>query len=298
MFPSADGDRKQAVDGCSALVSEVYWVHMEFACCTEGLRKKETIHMLQDTMLKAPCTQDRLQLTPAGAVNQVSGQLYPWQHGYFVFSAESDAEGSNKKYLELYNRIARFYRLSNKLYFALKFGGERRYRQQFLSSLELHDGDLILETSVGSADNFPYLGVKAELYGLDISSGMLKQAVRNLRRWKLQAKLFQGQAEQLPFASDVFDCVYHVGGINYFSDPAAAVLEMIRVAKPGSKLMIADETEQLVKGTYENTPLVKEYFQQDRKLPEIAGLIPQEMLELEYKEVCKGLMYCITFRKP
>lgn len=73
---------------------------------------------------------------------------------------------------------------------------------------------------------------------------------------------------------------------------------MIRVAKPGSKLMIADETEQLVKGTYENTPLVKEYFQQDRKLPEIAGLIPQEMLELEYKEVCKGLMYCITFRKP
>ncbi|WNS46570.1 methyltransferase domain-containing protein [Paenibacillus sp. MMS20-IR301] len=254
--------------------------------------------MLQDEMLMDPYTKDKLQLTPAGAVNIQNGQQYPWQHGYFVFLAESAAEGSNKKYLELYNRIARFYRLSNTLYFALKFGGERRYREQFLSSLALQDGDSILETSAGSADNFPYLGVKAELYGLDISSGMLKQAVRNLRRWKLEARLFQGQAEQLPFADNVFDCVYHVGGINYFSDPAAAVLEMIRVAKPGTKLMIADETEQLVKGTYGKVPVVKGYFQQKEQLPGIAGLIPQEMLELEYKEVCKGLMYCITFRKP
>ncbi|MNR28636.1 hypothetical protein D3C85_1459670 [compost metagenome] len=64
---------------------------------------------------------------------------------------------------------------------------------------------------------------------------MLKQAVRNLRRWKLKAELFQGQAEHLPFQDNVFDCVYHVGGINYFSNPARAVLEMIqwRKAAPG-----------------------------------------------------------------
>ncbi|KAI7258726.1 hypothetical protein KC345_g10493 [Hortaea werneckii] len=188
--------------------------------------------------------------------------------------------------------------MSNKAYFALKFGGECSYREQFLSSLELRDGDRVLETSVGSGDNFPYLGLQAELYGLDISSGMLKQAARNLRRWKLQAHLFQGQAEKLPFQDNVFDCVYHVGGINYFSDPAAAVLEMIRVAKPGTKLMIADETEKLVKGTYGKVPVVKGYFQPGEDMPGILGLIPHEMQEIEYREVCKGLMYCITFRKP
>lgn len=219
--------------------------------------------MLQADILRDPFTYDELKLEGTGAVNPESGRKYPLKQG-FRFLGEADAEGSNKKYLELYNRIARFYRLSNKAYFVLKFGGERRYREQFLSSLELREGDLVLETSVGSGDNFPYLGAHTELYGLDISSGMLKQAVRNLRRWKLQAHLFQGQAEKLPFRDNVFDCVYHVGGINYFSDPGAAVLEMIRVAKPGTRLMIADETEKLVKGTYGKVPVVKGYFQQGR----------------------------------
>jgi ubiquinone/menaquinone biosynthesis C-methylase UbiE len=254
--------------------------------------------MLNAEMLRDPQTREPLLLEQDGAVNAVSGTSYPKTGGYYSFLKEEAAEGSNKKYLELYNRIARFYRLSNKAYFALKFGGERSYREQFLSELELKDGLHVLETSVGSGDNFPYLDAKVQLYGLDISSGMLKQAVRNLRRWGMSAELFQGTAEALPFADNTFDCVYHVGGINYFSDPHRAVLEMIRVAKPGTKLMIADETEKLVKGTYEKVPVVKGYFGQQKELPQMMSYIPEEMTELAYKEVCKGLMYCITFRKP
>lgn len=253
--------------------------------------------MLHAEMLRDPQTKERLLLEPAGAVNTVSGQIYPQTNGYYTFLEEAAAEGSNKKYLELYNRIARFYRLSNKAYFTLKFGGERSYREQFLSELELQDSHHVLETSVGCGDNFPYLNAKVQLYGLDISSGMLKQAVRNLRRWGMTAELFQGTAEALPFADNTFDCVYHVGGINYFSDPHLAVLEMIRVAKPGTKLMIADETEKLVKGTYEKVPVVKGYFGKQEGLPQIMSYIPDTMTELVYKEVCKGLMYCITFRK-
>lgn len=254
--------------------------------------------MMQAEILRDPETYEILELTSSGAVNPANGQVYPWQHGFFAFLKEADTEGSNKKYLEMYNKIARFYRLSNKAYFALKFRGERNYRRQFLAALELRDGDRVLETSVGSGDNFPYIAQKVQLFGLDISSGMLKQAVRHLRRWKLKAELFQGQAEHLPFQDNVFDCVYHVGGINYFSDPGRAVLEMIRVAKSGTRLMIADETEKLVKGTYEKVPLVKGYFEPGKALPGILGLIPENMLEIEYREVCKGMMYCITFRKP
>ncbi|MCE3199854.1 hypothetical protein [Paenibacillus sonchi] len=62
--------------------------------------------------------------------------------------------------------------------------------------------------------------------------------------------------------------------------------------------MIADETEKLVKGTYEKVPVVKGYFHQGKELPGILGLVPENMLEIEYREVCKGMMYCITFRKP
>ncbi|WP_310832298.1 class I SAM-dependent methyltransferase [Paenibacillus pedocola] len=254
--------------------------------------------MMNAEILRDPQTMEQLLLEPAGAVNAVSRKIYPKDGGYYSFLEEAAAEGSNKKYMELYNRIARFYRLSNKAYFALKFGGERSYRQQFLSELELLDGQHVLETSVGSGDNFLYLNAKVQLYGLDISSGMLKQAMRNLRRWGMTAELFQGEAEALPFRDNSFDCVYHVGGINYFSDPLRAVLEMIRVAKPGTKLMIADETEKLVTGTYQKVPVVKEYFGQQKDLPQIMNCIPDAMMELTYKEVCKGLMYCITFRKP
>jgi hypothetical protein len=87
------------------------------------------IPMIQAGMLQDPYTLDKLQLTPAGAVNPESGQHYPCRDGFFAFLTEAAAEGSNKKYLELYDRIARFYRLSNKIYFALKFGGERRQRR-------------------------------------------------------------------------------------------------------------------------------------------------------------------------
>ncbi|MNR54717.1 hypothetical protein D3C85_1749500 [compost metagenome] len=53
-----------------------------------------------------------------------------------------------------------------------------------------------------------------------------------------------------------------------------------------------------MKGTYQKVPVVKGYFGQQKDLPQIMNYIPDAMTELTYKEVCKGLMYCITFRKP
>jgi len=45
-------------------------------------------------------------------------------------------------------------------------------------------------------------------------------------------------------------CVFHVGGINFFSDKARAIREMLRVAKPGSKIIIADETSDFIDQQY------------------------------------------------
>jgi len=88
---------------------------------------------------------------------------------------------------------------------------------------------------------------------------MLRKCRKNLRKWKRAAKLFHGEAEHLPFRDEV-DVVFHVGGINFFNDKAGAIQEMVRVAKPGTKIVIVDETEKLVKEQYEKTPLVGKYF--------------------------------------
>src|SRR5690625_3915968 len=167
------------------------------------------------------------------------------------FIQKEDIDGNNKKYLTLYDRIARLYNVSNKIYFKFKFGGEKNYRNELLSEHEIEANDKEIEISEGTDDNFRLLQKNIKLYGLDISLGMLKQAKRHLKKWKLQAKLFQGTAEFLPFKDESFDVVYHVGGINYFNDKQKVIHEMIRIAKSGSKIVIADETEKLVTGTYQ-----------------------------------------------
>ncbi|CAM3402312.1 MULTISPECIES: class I SAM-dependent methyltransferase [Saccharibacillus] len=214
------------------------------------------------------------------------------------FPEASGAVGDNGKYRSMYDRIAPFYNLSNKVYFRLKFGGEEAYRRQFLDELEIPPGGCVLEVSCGTGDNFPYLPADIELHGLDLSLGMLNVCRKHLRKWKRSASLYQATAERLPFGDDFFDTVYHVGGINFFNDGAQAVREMIRVAKPGTKIVIVDETERLASGTYEKIPFVGRRFKQRAEIVVPVRLIPDGMLEVEAREICRGLMYCLTFRVP
>jgi len=255
--------------------------------------KNETIKILRD-----PKSFEDIILNKDKVIMNSLGEIYEIEQGILKFIKESDVEGNNKKYLQLYDKIARFYNLANKIYFLFKFGGEQNYRNQFLSELEIKPNDRVIEISVGTADNFRFLPNDIELFGLDISMGMLKQARRHLKKWGIEAELFQGMAEFLPFKDESFDVVYHVGGINYFSDKEKAIHEMIRIAKCGSKIVIVDETEKLVKETYRKNPVTKKYYNNDSDVIAPIHVIPQDMKDIKYREICKGLMYCLTFRKP
>lgn len=224
--------------------------------------------------------------------------IYIQPNGVMQMIGYDHITGNNRKYLELYDKIAPLYRISNAVYFALKFGGEASYRQEFLAELEINPGDKVLETSVGAGDNFRYLHDDVELYGLDLSYGMLKQAVKNTRRWKKQAYFFQGNAELLPFMDNFFDVVFHVGGINFFNDRQSAINEMIRVAKSGTKIVIVDETEKLIESTYKRTPITKGYYETANEIGAPIEFVPNNMLNVTCREICQGLMYCLTFRKP
>lgn len=224
--------------------------------------------------------------------------MYIHPNGIMQMVDEAGITGNNRKYLELYDKIAPLYRIANAMYFLLKFGGEKRYRNEFLSELEIKPGDKVLETSVGAGDNFQYMPRDTRLYGLDLSYGMLNQATKNMKKWKQVAYLFQGNAEVLPFRNNCFDAVFHVGGMNFFNDKQTAILEMIRVAKSGTKIVIVDETEKLIESTYKKTPITKAYFQKAQQIGAPLKYIPDNMHDISCKEICKGLMYCLTFRKP
>jgi ubiquinone/menaquinone biosynthesis C-methylase UbiE len=126
---------------------------------------------------------------------------------------------------------------------------------------------------------------------------MLNNCQANLRRWQMEADLYRCNAETLPFTDNSFDVVFHVGGINFFNDRAKAIREMIRVAKPGSLLLIADETEKHVKEVFEKG--LGGYYK-NRKVPVSApvDLVPPEMQEVHLESLRSGMFYALTFRKP
>jgi hypothetical protein len=74
---------------------------------------------------------------------------------------------------------------------------------------------------------------------------------------------------------------------------------MIRVAKPGSLILIVDETEEHVKGAYENIPYTREFYKgRTEAVTAPVDLVPAEMEEVRVESIFNGRLYALTFRKP
>lgn len=246
-------------------------------------------------LLCDPETHEALEFQADALVNVRSGKRYPLQDGIPAFAG--NVSGQNKKYQALYDRIAAFYDSSEKLYSWLK--RKQDPRRVYLHELDIPSGARILEVSVGTGANLRYLPSDATCFGLDLSWGMLRKCRKNLRKWKRAAELFHGEAEHLPFRDGVFDVVFHVGGINFFNDKAGAIQEMIRVARPGTKIVIVDETEKVVKEQYERTPFIGKYFKKRADaVTDPSILVPGSMQEVSCRQIVDGKAYCLTFRKP
>jgi ubiquinone/menaquinone biosynthesis C-methylase UbiE len=250
----------------------------------------QTLELLRD-----PETGGALELSGDTLLNPATGRRYPLREGVPVFIDQ--VSGANKKYQEMYDRLAPGYDFAERVFYW--FTRKPNYRLEFAQDLEVQSGARVLEVSVGTGANLRLFPATIDFYGLDLSAGMLRKCQRNLQKSGRTARLFQGEAEKLPFRDEVFDCVYHVGGINFFNDTEGAIHEMIRVAKPGTKILISDETQRVVEGQYRKTPIAREYYKtEERKAACPIDMIPKEMEELQTREIAQGRMYCLTFRKP
>jgi ubiquinone/menaquinone biosynthesis C-methylase UbiE len=228
-----------------------------------------------------------------------SGESFPVRDGIPAFLKPEDLTGDNGKYNRLYENIGGFYDDTQRVFCAFRGVELDSYFNNYMSLLKVKAGDSVLESSVGTGLNFKYMPRGARLSGLDLSAEMLANCQANMRRWGMEADLYLGNAEGLPFADASFDVVYTCGAFNFFSDRAKAVREMIRVARPGAHLMIEDETEEYVKSTYEKIPYTRGFFKdrgQAVKVP--IEMVPAEMEEVKVEMLKEGKFYAITFRKP
>jgi ubiquinone/menaquinone biosynthesis C-methylase UbiE len=259
--------------------------------------RPQTVALLQN-----PFTQEPLHVVcEDGRENLVSssGERFPVRDGIATFLKPEDLTGDNGKYNHLYETIGGFYDDTQRVFAAFRGLEINSYFENYMSLLEVKAGDSVLETCVGTGLNFKYTPHGVKLAGLDLSSEMLANCQANLRRWKMEADLYLGNAENLPFVDSSFDAVYTAGGFNFFSDRAKAVSEMIRVAKPGGHLMIEDETEEYVKSTYENIPFTSSFYSNRKEAVKVPiDLVPPEMEDIHLEMLKEGKFYAITFRKP
>jgi ubiquinone/menaquinone biosynthesis C-methylase UbiE len=253
-------------------------------------------------LLQSPFTGEPLHVVSNKGCEELvssSDERFPIRNGIPAFLKPEDLTGDNGKYNRLYETIGGFYDDTQRVFGAFRGVALDSYFENYMSLLDVKPGDSVLETSVGTGLNFKYLPRGVKLSGLDLSQEMLTNCQNNLRRWQMEADLYLGNAESLPFADSSFDVVFTCGGFNFFSDRTKAIREMIRVAKPGGRLMIEDETEEYVKSTYENIPFTSSFYSNRKETVTVPiDLVPPEMEDIHLEMLKEGKFYAITFRKP
>lgn len=189
-------------------------------------------------------------------------------------------------------------------------GGRERYIERMqLDALESAGTEpiRILEVGIGAGANLPLLqqhlplDVDVELWGLDLSRGMLLQcALRTEWLYAIpRVRLLLGDAHNLPFQDDQFDRVFHVGAINGYRDPTVALREMARVARPKTPIVVVDEEldpkrDHALCHRIAFSSLT--WFDSNPRAPK--HLVPKECLASAKVTPVSRFYYCLTFEKP
>jgi demethylmenaquinone methyltransferase/2-methoxy-6-polyprenyl-1,4-benzoquinol methylase len=142
----------------------------------------------------------------------------------------------------MFDRIARRYDLLNHL---LSAGVDVLWRRRALDALGPQRPMRVLDLCTGTAD----LLIEAlrrdprrRGVGIDLSLEMLGRGAGKLRARGLasRAALVAGAAEQLPFADEAFDAALVAFGVRNLSDTRAALRELVRVLRPGGRLIVLE----------------------------------------------------------
>ncbi len=121
-------------------------------------------------------------------------------------------------------------------------GLHRRWKRRLARLAAVQPGDQALDLCCGTGDiSFALAQKGARVTGLDFSPEMLAVAgERSPKSTAHSPKFMQGDAQQLPFPDESFDIVTVGYGLRNLASWEAGLAEMVRVAKPGARLLVLD----------------------------------------------------------
>ena len=134
----------------------------------------------------------------------------------------------------MFDTVARRYDLTNDLMTA---GIQRSWRRSMVEAVAPRSGDLVLDLAAGTGcSSEPFTAHGATAVPCDFSVGMLQQGKKDRPGLPFVA----GDGTRLPFLDDTFDALTISYGLRNFVDPVAGLKEMLRVTRPGGRLVVCE----------------------------------------------------------
>ncbi|HET9391021.1 MAG TPA: bifunctional demethylmenaquinone methyltransferase/2-methoxy-6-polyprenyl-1,4-benzoquinol methylase UbiE [Steroidobacteraceae bacterium] len=180
----------------------------------------------------------------------------------------------------VFDSVATRYDLMNDL---MSGGLHRLWKRFTLTLANLREGQTALDVAGGTGDLAAGLarqvGRRGRVVLTDINASMLARGRDRLIDAGLAGNLHyvQANAERLPFASAMFDCVTIGFGLRNVTDKPAALASMQRVLKPGGQLLVLEFSHPVAPGL---NPLYDTYS--FRILPLLGQLVAGDEASYRY----------------
>ena len=120
---------------------------------------------------------------------------------------------------------------------------------------------------------------------VDATASMLEEGKREAEKVQLENLCFvKGYAEELPFLDNSFDLVFSRLAFHHFTDVSRAFSEMVRVLKPGGKLLLVDmaAAEETLRTTEDQLETLRDPSHvKNLSLAEMKGLFESHKLVIE-----------------
>ena len=132
--------------------------------------------------------------------------------------------------------------------------------EDFIARLALKPGVRLLDVACGSGNqSIPAAQAGAIVTGVDIAPNLLEQARARAASEGLSIQFDEGDAENLPYDDAAFDFVISMFGAMFAPRPELVASELVRVCKPGGKIVMANWTPegfigQMFKATAKHVP--------------------------------------------
>jgi ubiquinone/menaquinone biosynthesis C-methylase UbiE len=203
---------------------------------------------MNDIAYRCPACLGMLTRAADAALACAKGHVFPVDDGLPDFVPAQQLNDEQQQSSDYYDQSAAIYDEVADLSFRIQRQDEQRTRREFVKLLALKREQRVLEIAPGTGRDavniVEHLGDDGLYCGLDLSRAMLRRCRAKLaaRQGGPRVELAVGSAARLPFADATFDALFSFGGLNVFPDVAHCLREMVRVCKPGARVVVGDES--------------------------------------------------------